>query len=304
MSPMRAVLNARTLAAWALFAAASAQGQYVLQPKAHSLDERWELTDSLRRESFLFSPYKPVFLLPGSWTSRPNNFPSREDGNGPLLNTAIPWQSVEASFQLSLKARAVGGLFGGRGTIWLAYTQRSRWQVYNLIMAQPFRETNYEPEAIFALATDYRILGMRGRLFTIGINHQSNGRSQPLSRNWDRIVAQVGLERGRFTLLLRPWWRFPVEPSLDDNPGITDMVGNGEIVVIHMHKGHVMSVQARHSFRTITGRGGAVQADWSLPINDKIKLHLQVFHGHGESLLDYNHEQTMVSMGISLLEWL
>ena len=288
----------------ALLAASTVQAQYLPLPGSHTLDDRWELTDTLRRRGYLFSPYKPVYLLPGSWTSSPNYFPSREDGQGSLVNTAIPWQAVEARFQLSLKARVVGGLFGGRGTLWLAYTQSSRWQVYNKVLSQPFRETNYEPEAIFALATDYRILGMRGRLFTIGLDHQSNGRSQPLSRNWDRVIAQVGLERGRFTLLLRPWWRIPVDPQLDDNPGITDMVGNGEVVLIHAHKGHVIAVQGRHSFRTTTGRGGSVQADWSLPINDRLKLHLQVFHGHGESLLDYNHEQTMVSMGISLIEWL
>jgi outer membrane phospholipase A len=48
--------------------------------------------------------------------------------------------------------------------------------------SRSFRETGYEPEAILAFDSHCEVLGWQGRLLGIGVNHQSNGRSNPLSR--------------------------------------------------------------------------------------------------------------------------
>ena len=34
-----------------------------------------------------------------------------------------------------------------------------------------------------------------------------------------------------------------------------------------------------------------------------LQLHTQLFHGYGDSLLDYNHRRTVFSVGLSLVEW-
>mgnify|MGYP000712240560 CR=1 FL=1 len=52
-------------------------------------------------------------------------------------------------------------------------------------------------------------------MMSLGLNHQSNGRSQPYSRSWNRLTAQVGIERGDFALVLRPWYRFPEKDGKD-----------------------------------------------------------------------------------------
>ncbi|MFE1636147.1 phospholipase A, partial [Acinetobacter baumannii] len=87
------------------------------------------------------------------------------------------------------------------------YTQSSRWQTFNAEESRPFRETNYEPEASLMFRTNYELLGLDGRLLGVTLNHQSNGRSDPLSRSWNRVIFNVGLERGNFALMLRPWIR-------------------------------------------------------------------------------------------------
>ena len=39
------------------------------------------------------------------------------------------------------------------------------------------------------------------------------------------------------------------------------------------------------------------------PINRSFRAHIQLFHGYGESLIDYNHKATYFGLGISLLDW-
>ena len=122
-----------------------AQSQNRAFIETHSLRSRWELADSLRNGNFLLTPYKPVYLLPAVWSSSPNSSPNAVSlPNDP----AIPLDVVECKFQFSFKSKVVQGLYKKKGDIWVAYTQSSRWQVYNYGLSRAFRETNYEPEVM------------------------------------------------------------------------------------------------------------------------------------------------------------
>ncbi|MBL0127202.1 MAG: phospholipase A [Flavobacteriales bacterium] len=270
---------------------------------SHTLRARWELADSLSNGTFLITPYKPLYVLPGVWSSSPNREPHRSGGST-LPADQIPLDVIECKFQFSFKTKVAQGLYKNTGDIWVGYTQSSRWQVYNYGLSRAFRESNFEPEVMVVWPTNYRVLGFRGGLLSAGLDHQSNGGTDPYSRSWNRIIGQVGLERGRYTLLLRPWWRFPERDRDDDNPGITGLVGNGELILIHQRRSHVISVQVRSAFIDAPLTGGSVQGDWSFTISRNLKAHLQVFHGYGENLLDYDHKQTTIGLGVSLLDWL
>src|SRR5690606_38945647 len=145
---------------------------------------------------------------------------------------------VEAKFQLSFKTKALENLFGDNGDVWMGYTQSSRWQVYNSEQSRPFRESNYEPEVLLVFRTNYVLVcDWRGRLLGVGINHQSNGRADPLSRSWNRVVANVGLDRENWALTLRPWWRVS-EGGKDENPDIEDYMGRGDATLVYHRDGH------------------------------------------------------------------
>ena len=178
-----------------------------LTPNLSLLDSRWELSPESKLGTWNIRSYQPVYLMPGFWTSNKNELPESENPNN-IETEKQNLTSTEAKFQLSLKTKAVENILGDNGDLWLGYTQSSRWQVYNSEESRPFRETNYEPEASLIFRTNYDLLGLNWRMLGLTINHQSTGRSDPLSRSWNRVMLNLGFEKDNFALMVRPWYRF------------------------------------------------------------------------------------------------
>jgi len=268
-----------------------------------TLSDRWELEPATERGRFLLRPYKPMYAMLVDWTSHKNELPqSPNPANS--VSEPLSLRRGEAKFQLSLKTKVWKDMLGSSGDVWLGYTQTSYWQIYNSGESRPFRESNYEPEIMTVFPTDYSVFGWHGRMAGLALNHQSNGRSLPLSRSWNRVVAQFGFERRNLMLMVRPWWRIPESSRTDDNPDIEDFVGRGDLLLVRKSEGHELSLMLRHSLRSGSRSHGAVQLDYAFPITSYLKAYAQVFSGYGASLIDYNHQQTRIGLGISLVQWL
>ena len=271
-----------------------------IDPNHSLLDRRWELSPDSKLGTWNIRAHQPVYLLPAFWTSDKNEFPQSPNLT---VETDQNLKSTESKFQLSLKTKAVENLLGDNGDIWLGYTQSSRWQVYNSEESRPFRETNYEPEASLIFRTNYEILGLNARLLGLTFNHQSNGRADPLSRSWNRIMMNIGFERDNFALMLRPWYRIEEDSKDDNNPDIKNYIGRGDLTAFYRWNDHDFSLMLRHSLKGGDDAHGAAQFDWVFPISGKLRGHFQLFDGYGESLIDYNHRATYVGLGVSLMNW-
>jgi phospholipase A1 len=188
--------------------------------------QRWELEDRYNLGTFRFTFYRPNYILPVVYSSGVNDRPQTPTQPAPVLPGSL--DRTEAEFQLSFKMKLWEDIMGSQSDLWLGYTQKSSWQVYNEELSRPFRETNYEPELIWSIPTNYEIFGLKGRLLALGLVHQSNGRGDPLSRSWNRVYAMAALERGPFVLQVKPWYRFSEDDSKDDNPDIKDYIGSAE----------------------------------------------------------------------------
>jgi len=256
----------------------------------------WELEPETRRGKYSLCPHNSNYILPYTYNASPNYAAVRKADPGKDL------KHEEVLFQLSLKVKLWEDILGQKADLWVGYTQRSFWQFYNFEDSSPFRETNYEPELLLNLRTDYRLLGLRGRFFNLGFNHQSNGQSAPLSRSWNRIVAGGGFERGDFSLLLKGWYRIPESVADDDNPKMGDYLGYGEVWAYYIWKGNRFGIMLRNNLDFDTNRG-AVQAEWSFPIFKQVGGYLQYFNGFGESLLDYNYRVNRIGIGFILKTW-
>lgn len=278
-----------------------ALGQEEPEPKLLSaLSRHWELDDAAKQGAFLFRPHHPSYFLPFKHTNRPNNTPFHSVQTQPGLGL----EDVEAKLQLSFKFKALEGILGNDDAdLWFGFTTTSFWQAYNDTISAPFRETNYAPEAMLVLRTDYSLAGFRGRFVNFGLIHQSNGRSEPLSRSWNRVYAQFGLERGNLAVLVRPWYRIPDNEHKSDNPDIEDYLGHGDLQLVYRNGRQSYSLLLRNNFERKQNRG-AFELSWGFPLYGRLNGYVQYFNGYGESLIDYDHRQQTIGIGIGLAEGL
>ena len=271
-------------------------------PAARStLDTRWDLSGP---EGVMFAPraYRPVYILPATWTDRVNRRPtSPTPGNS--VDRDLELVTPETKYQISLKAKLGHHLLGTPVSLWFGYTQSSRWQVYNDAASRPFRETNYEPELMLVVPVQGELLGWRMRMASVSLTHQSNGRSLPLSRSWNRVIGTLALERDGWVAELRPWLRIRETAADDDNPDIEDHIGRGELLLSRYWGHQALTLQLRHSLRGGDRSRGSAQLDWVFPLSGALHGYVQVFSGYGESMIDYNQGQTKVGKGVTVAGW-
>ena len=263
-----------------------------------TLSQKWELDKIDRKGAFKIKSYKPIYITAARWSSNPNTAPYSGNPNYTSGDT-VSLNSFEANFQISIKSKLWEGIFHDYGDLWVGFTQTAFWQIYNKDISRAFRELNYEPELILVFPMRLKILGFNLRMIGGGVNHQSNGRDLPLSRSWNRVIFNAAFERDGWQILLRPWIRLPDKE--DENPEISNDIGRGEITVTYQFKDQVIYAIITQPFNSLNH--GNVQLNYMFPVRNSLRIHLQLFTGYGETLIDYNHPQTTIGLGISFFDW-
>ena len=282
---------------------AQVQALFNNKTQLRNMTERWELDTTAIRGTFLLTPYKPIYVLAARFTTNVNELPSSgNESPDYIAPPGVNYDNFETKFQFSLKTKIFQNFLWGKGDLWVAYTQKSFWQIYNADLSRPFREVNYEPELILNFPVKVRILGFKMRMFGVAFNHQSNGKSEPFSRSFNRVIFHSGLERNNWSIYIRSWYR--LSDQKEDNPDISEYVGRGDLNVIYAKNGNIFSFIGAYNMSFNANAKGSAEFSWSYPIKNNLKGSLQITHGYGESLIDYNHLQTTVGIGVSLIEWL
>lgn len=263
-----------------------------------SISEMWQLDEAHKNSTFRITTYRPIFFVFGNYSSDINKNP-KSFGLENAPENPIDYNNAETLFQLSLKTKVFEGLFWNKADLWVAYTQKANYQLYTKSLSRPMRELNYEPEVILNLPVDISFIGFRARMFGIGFNHESNGLDLPVSRSWNRIIFHAGFERGPWQLFIRPWIR--LQSMEDNNPKITDFIGRTKISLIRDFGSHRLKLIGRHSLNLANNRG-SIRFDWTFPIKGNFNGYFRVFSGYGESLIDYNHKQSTIGLGISFVD--
>lgn len=279
--------------------------------KLSYLERKWRLTSQGDWNISDFETHKSNYLLVTN-TNNTNDIPQTPS----YINTENrQLDDQDLRFQISLKTEMLNNIpivrelpYVTSSRIWAGYTQQSNWQVFDTEASRPLRENVYEPEIVLSLGIDNEVEGEKlryiPRMLNLGLVHQSNGRSNPTSRSWNRLYLESGWEvSDRLSLMLRPWWRIP-ESRDDDNPDIEKFMGYGDMTIRweDSKRKNAATLLLRNNLRS--DNKGFAQLDLQRQVlnNPYLKLHLMASTGYGATLLDYNHSQTIFGMGISLGE--
>lgn len=279
------------------------------------LSRFWELEAGTDCGIFGIRGYRPISL---SWIAADSvNRQPRSPAPGRTAETALGYRSIETRIQLSVRTKIAQGLLTQqqpqrRDSLWFAYSQQSNWQIFSGALSRPFRTTDHEVELTYIYPSEAQLpLGWRLRYSGLSLVHQSNGQPLPLSRSWNRAMLMAGLEKGdRWQLQGRLWQRLNEGRNDDDNPEISNLIGRAELSTFwNVNQKHTLGATLRHSLRADTK--GSVRLDWlrrlggsSVPGSQNgLRWHTQLFSGYGDSLVDYNRRRTVLSMGLSLVDW-
>lgn len=270
-------------------------------PEEHepsALGARLRTERETEKLDYVMSPFKPTYIL-----ATYNADFNPDDSEFAMLDPKFSgFKKEELEFQVSLKMPLWRRMFGSDIDLYAAYSQLSFWQAFadsNDISA-PFRETNYEPE-IFLRHDGNLKLPFGGRLdvASLGFVHQSNGRSEPLSRSWNRIMGRVALDYGSLAIFGRLWWRIPEEADADDNPGMYRYLGYGDITAAWAPNRNTFTAMLRPGTE-----GSGFQFTWSYPISKRLRVYTQWNYGYGGSLIDYDNKVNRFGIGVAINDWL
>ena len=254
-----------------------------------------------------FLPYRQSYLMV-TQTSAPDNAPQSAN---PVDNVPYSYglQHTEVKFAFSLKAMVVSSsILQRHNSVWFTYSQQSHWQAFDAAHSRPFIESDYQPELVFSHRFGDALEQRRGfqPLFVnLSLTHQSNGQSDPRSRSWNRVTAQLGLvdrlgDDHSLAVLIRPWYRIREPAGSDNNPDIGHYLGHGDIEAIYWNGNNMLSLLARIRSAQLDFSTPLLFLNEGKPKKNALQFHVQLFTGYGESLIDYRQNHTTFGLGVSV----
>ncbi|WP_141048064.1 phospholipase A [Aliarcobacter cryaerophilus] len=238
--------------------------------------------EQLVTKDFGIYPYKKNYFLPATYT----------------FNNILNRDNFETSFQISLEKPISNDFFGLNEIISIAYTQKSFWQTAS--SSAPFRETNYEPEIFIQIPNDDKYL----KLYKTSFLHTSNGKGGDDSRSLNRLYLQTFFQFDNLFVSPKIWYKIPQNSKDDDMKDFYKYYGYGDISFLYAYGKQTFELLLRDNLRLNSSNKGAVEFNYTFPLPDFISSKnsygiFQVFHGYGQSLIDYDREVTNIGIGLT-----
>lgn len=232
---------------------------------------------------FLLSSYKQNYILPFSYISGQSEQYWDEESS---------MKDIEATFQVSVKYPLALDITPIGGDVYVAYTNRSHWQVYT--SGEAFREISHEPEVLVDFGQNWEFGGIKNTNILFGYNHQTNGQSGLEKRSWNRLFTDFVFAHKDFSLSARAWIPFSEET---DNGDISDYIGYHELNGRYYWQDQTFSAKTTWAFHE---GHGSLTLGWEKPISKAISFYLEGFTGYGDTMIDFNERTHRISAGFIL----
>lgn len=245
-----------------------------------AVDDQQEFVDSLKHEldfGPFFGLYKDNYFTVGSTL-----------GHKPTKTNS------DVKFQISLAIRLTNATLPWNTFLFLMYTQKTFWNVFENSM--PMRDLNFNPGIGISkpFFSKDRYLGK----MTLLIEHESNGRDSIQSRSWNRISLSGSAMICDWLMVHAKFW-IPIIDGMN-NKDILNYAGIWQTGV------QVSTFNKRFTWAlTLVKRKGwnlnfntILDFSWLVNRKSNLNLFLQYYNGYGENLLDYNVFHSRLRAGI------
>lgn len=209
------------------------------------------------------------------------------------INEAVTQHTADAKYQISFRHRVTKTVLPLNTALFLTYTQRSFWNVYEESL--PFKDSNFNPGLAFS-----RHLITKGKLWgiaNIGLEHESNGRDSIYSRSWNYLMGNVTYYlNGSISLTGKVWMGFLAE----ENQDLFGYKGIGQLTFNYHSKDDFLYVSATINPRK-RGRVNTIVEVSIRPFESMNQyVFLQWYQGYAENLLNYNELTSKVRLGFCI----
>ncbi|MDE6272352.1 MAG: phospholipase A [Muribaculaceae bacterium] len=238
-----------------------------------------ELTDSLKKSynGPFFGLYKDNYFTVGTAI-----------GEKPTkLNSDV-------KFQISLAIRLTNSSLPWGTYLYLFYTQKTFWNVFQNSM--PMRDMNFNPG--IGLTKPFFSKGRYVGKMSLIVEHESNGRDGDASRSWNRIALSGSAIVSDWLMVHAKYW-IP----------IVDGMNNKDLLYYNGLFQWGFELTSRNKrwqggFTFVKRKGNffnwntIIEASWLVAPKSNVNLFAQYYNGYGENLLDYNQFHSRLRVGL------
>lgn len=239
-----------------------------------------QFTDSLKHE-LINAPYFTLF--------KDNYFVV-----GTSVHERPSRMNSDVKFQISFAQRITNTTLPGNSFIFLMYTQKTLWNVFQESM--PMRDLNFNPGIgwTFPFFSKGRYAGK----LTLLLEHESNGRDGEASRSWNKVSLSASTIIDQWLMVHGKVW-IPIIDS-GNNKDILRYSGifQSGVVINTPDRKFIWSLMLTKRARWNLSCNVTAEFSWRIWKKSNQYFFVQFYNGYGENLLDYNVYRSRIRAGI------
>ncbi|TDN88085.1 phospholipase A1 [Salegentibacter sp. 24] len=202
-------------------------------------------------------------------------------------------KTADAKYQISFKALLIRDKLPFDTHMFLTYTQKAFWSVYQF--SSPFRELNFNP----GIGLGKPIFNKKDQLAGMAylqLEHESNGRDSIYSRSWNSLSLSYHTAINENLLISAKAW-LPIRYK-KDNPDLIDFLGYGKINLTYniIPNELLVDIMLRKGMKDWHGTL-RTRLLYKPFISSNVYLMLEWFKGNTESLINFKENRSMVRAG-------